>query len=158
MPDGQITDLAVQSALQNIFVPTHPKSNLQLSHPTPLGAYHDRHGRGEGCGGRGSVLRATGLQGGFFESVSDQQHADENVAAYGEVVCLGERLINASGASSREVASMCLESRCRHSSCPGLTRASINLRKTMFEEDGLPGHRRAEATPSFGRLCPAMTE
>src|ERR1700730_11379702 len=23
---------------------------------------------------------------------------------------------------------------------------------------GWPGHRRAEATPSFGRLCPAMTE
>jgi hypothetical protein len=32
---------------------------------------------GEGCGGRGSVLRAMGLQGGFFESVSDQQPADE---------------------------------------------------------------------------------
>ena len=29
-----------------------------------------------GCGGRGSVLRATGLQGGL-RSVSDQQHADE---------------------------------------------------------------------------------
>jgi hypothetical protein len=33
--------------------------------------------RGVECGGRGSVLRATGLQGGFFESVSDRQHADE---------------------------------------------------------------------------------
>jgi hypothetical protein len=32
---------------------------------------------GAGCGGRGSVLRARGSQGGFFESVSDQQHADE---------------------------------------------------------------------------------
>ena len=32
------------------------------SHPT-RGAYHDRHERGVGCGGRGSVLRATGLQG-----------------------------------------------------------------------------------------------
>jgi hypothetical protein len=30
-----------------------------------------------GCGGRGCVLRATGSQGGFFESVSGQQHADE---------------------------------------------------------------------------------
>src|SRR5216684_1591845 len=30
-----------------------------------------------GCGGRGSVLRAMGSQGGFFESVSGQQHADE---------------------------------------------------------------------------------
>jgi len=29
-----------------------------------------------------------------------------------------------------------------HSSCPGLTRASINLRKTIFEEDGLPGRAR----------------
>ncbi len=28
---------------------------------------------GCGCGGRGSVLRATGLQGGFFEFVSDHQ-------------------------------------------------------------------------------------
>jgi hypothetical protein len=33
--------------------------------------------RGVECGGRGSVLRATGSQGGFFESVSGQQHADE---------------------------------------------------------------------------------
>src|SRR6266852_4684806 len=50
---------------KNISVPTHPKSHLELfaSHPT-RGAYHDRHGRGEGCGGRGSVLRATGSQGG----------------------------------------------------------------------------------------------
>jgi hypothetical protein len=32
------------------------------SHPT-RGAYHDRHERGVGCGGRGSVLRAMGLQG-----------------------------------------------------------------------------------------------
>src|ERR1700674_845544 len=29
--------------------------------------------------------------------------------------------------------------------------------KDFIETDGLPGHRRAEATPSFGRLCPAMT-
>jgi hypothetical protein len=36
-------------------------------HPVPLrGAYRDRHGRGMGCGGRGSVLRATGLQGGLY--------------------------------------------------------------------------------------------
>jgi len=45
---------------KNISVPTHPKSDLELfaSHPT-RGAYHDRHGRGEGCGGRGSVRRET---------------------------------------------------------------------------------------------------
>src|SRR6202011_5190012 len=32
------------------------------SHPT-RGAYHDRHERGVGCGGRGSVLHAMGSQG-----------------------------------------------------------------------------------------------
>jgi len=49
---------------KDISVPTYPKSILELSpsHPT-RGAYHDRHGRGVECGGRGSVLRATGLQG-----------------------------------------------------------------------------------------------
>src|SRR5882724_6627354 len=49
---------------KNISVPTYPKSRLELSpsHPT-RGAYHDRHGRGAECGGRGSVLRAKGLQG-----------------------------------------------------------------------------------------------
>src|SRR5882762_5367568 len=42
---------------KNISVPTYPKSllELRLSHPT-RGAYRDRHGRGQGCGGRGSVL------------------------------------------------------------------------------------------------------
>src|SRR5665213_1614430 len=44
-----------------------------------------------------------------------------------------------------------------HSSCPDLIRASIKLHKSLWEGDGLPGHRRAEATPSFRRLCPAMT-
>src|SRR6267143_3028433 len=68
--------LAVSSLIsdfpKNISVPTHPKSDLELfaSHPT-RGAYHDRHGRGEGCGGRGSVLRAMGLQGGSMRPVSD---------------------------------------------------------------------------------------
>jgi hypothetical protein len=55
---------------KNISVPTPPKSDLELfaSHPT-RGAYRDRHGRGEGCGGRGSVLRATGLQGGLAKGL-----------------------------------------------------------------------------------------
>src|SRR6266478_2919643 len=55
---------------KNILVPTYPKSLLELfaSHPT-RGAYRDRHGRGEGCGGRGSVLRATGLQGGLAKGL-----------------------------------------------------------------------------------------
>ena len=45
---------------------------LSPSRPTQRGVGH-RHERGAGCGGRGSVLRATGSQGGFFESVSDHQ-------------------------------------------------------------------------------------
>jgi hypothetical protein len=55
---------------KNISVPTHPKSHLELfaSHPT-RGAYRDRHGRGMGCGGRGSVLRATGSQGGLAKGL-----------------------------------------------------------------------------------------
>ena len=63
---GLLTGLSslISDFPKNISVPTHPKSDLELfaSHPT-RGAYHDRHGRGEGCGGRGSVLRAMGLQG-----------------------------------------------------------------------------------------------
>src|SRR5882724_10376038 len=31
-------------------------------------------------------------------------------------------------------------------------------RRVRGRKRGWPGHRRAEATPSFGRLCPAMTE
>jgi hypothetical protein len=55
---------------KNIFVSTYPKSILELfaSHPT-RGAYRDRHGRGVGCGGRGSVLRATGSQGGLAKGL-----------------------------------------------------------------------------------------
>src|SRR6266851_8937699 len=52
---------------RKIFVAIRPKSNLELSpsHPT-RGAYHDRHGRGEGCGGRSSVGRAMRAQGGLL--------------------------------------------------------------------------------------------
>src|SRR5260370_40279374 len=55
-PDGQITELLSSPLCKNIPVPALPKSLLyrQPSHPT-RGAYRDRHGRGAGCGGRGSV-------------------------------------------------------------------------------------------------------
>ena len=63
---GLLTGLSslISDFPKNISVPTHPKSDLEFfaSHPT-RGAYRDRHGRGEGCGGRGSVLRAMGWQG-----------------------------------------------------------------------------------------------
>ncbi len=34
----------------------------------------------------------------------------------------------------------------------------IHVFTAWQERRGWPGHRRAEATPSFGRLCPAMTK
>ena len=63
---------------KNISVPTYPKSHLELSHPTPQeGRIAIVTDAGCGCGGRGSVLRATGLQGRVERLVSDQQRADE---------------------------------------------------------------------------------
>jgi hypothetical protein len=66
-PSGGLLTGVSSPLCKNISVFTHPKSLLELfvSHPT-RGAYHDRHERGMGCGGRGSVLRAMGSQGGFL--------------------------------------------------------------------------------------------
>src|ERR1700737_5180482 len=63
-PSGGLLTGVSSPLCKNISVFTPPKSHLELfaSHPT-RGAYHDRHGRGVGCGGRGSVLRAMGSQG-----------------------------------------------------------------------------------------------
>jgi hypothetical protein len=60
---------------KNILIFRNPKSLLYSmpSRPTQ-GAYRDRHGRGMRCGGRGSVGRAMGSQGGLL-SVSDFRHA-----------------------------------------------------------------------------------
>jgi hypothetical protein len=57
--------LAVQPLLQKYFVsPVGQIISTNSRHPTPQrGACHDRRERGVGCGGRGSVLRAMGLQG-----------------------------------------------------------------------------------------------
>ncbi len=65
-PSGGLLTGVSSPICKNISVFVPPKSLLELSpsHPTK-GAYHDRHERGVGCGGRGGVLRAMGLQGGF---------------------------------------------------------------------------------------------
>jgi len=57
--------LAVQSPLQKYFAsPVGQIISTNSRHPTPPeGRIAIGHGRGEGCGGRGSVLRAMGLQG-----------------------------------------------------------------------------------------------
>jgi hypothetical protein len=50
---------------KNISVPIYPKSRLEFSHPTPQqGRIAIVTDAGCGCGGRGSILRATGSQGG----------------------------------------------------------------------------------------------
>src|SRR5271169_6991821 len=41
-------------------------------------------------------------------------------------------------------------------SSPGLTRWSTSYFLSLETKTWMAGHRRAEATPSFGRLCPAM--
>jgi hypothetical protein len=65
LPVGRRFDFPVQPLLQKYFTsPVGQIISTTSRHPTPQGAYHDRHERGVGCGGRGSVLRATGSQGG----------------------------------------------------------------------------------------------
>jgi hypothetical protein len=55
---------------KNISVPHYPKSHLELSHPTPPeGRIMIVTKRGVECGGRGSVLRATGSQGGLAKGL-----------------------------------------------------------------------------------------
>ena len=60
----------VQSSLQKYFG-FHVPQIISRTFPIPphRGAYRDRHGRGEGCGGRSSVLRATGSQGGLAKGL-----------------------------------------------------------------------------------------
>src|SRR5712664_2664572 len=69
LPVGRFVDRAVESffrIFRNISVPTYPKSILEFlpSHPTE-GRIAIVTDAGCGCGGRGSVLRATGSQGGL---------------------------------------------------------------------------------------------
>src|SRR5258706_15838828 len=95
---GLLTGLSslISDFPKDIFVPTYPKSDLELfaSHPT-RGAYHDRHGRGEGCGG--------GLR-----PVSDYQASGREMLQRTAKSCgpdaPAEELNNASGASRRGVA------------------------------------------------------
>ena len=77
-PSGVLSTCVSIPCCKNIsvFNSTQIISRTFASHPT-IGAYRDRHGRGAGCGGRGSVLRADGIAGRVTEPVSDQQHADE---------------------------------------------------------------------------------
>jgi hypothetical protein len=73
---------------KNISVLTYPKSHLELfaSHPT-RGAYHDRHGRGVECGGRGSVGARWDCRAGWRKAC--ERHLSEQTNgtdAYGKIV------------------------------------------------------------------------
>ena len=64
LPVGRFVDRGVQPPLQKYFCFRTPQiTSRTFRVPPHRGAYHDRHGRGVGCGGRGSVLRAMGSQG-----------------------------------------------------------------------------------------------
>src|SRR5258705_4947485 len=79
LPDGQFVDSAVQPSLQKYSASPFGRNRfIDSAIPShKRGVSRSSRTLGTGCGGRGSVLRATGSQGGFYESVSDQQHADE---------------------------------------------------------------------------------
>src|SRR6266480_8129916 len=75
LPVGQFVGGGVYTPLQKYFAsPVGQIISTSLRHPIPQeGRIMIVTKRGVECGGRGSVLYATGLQGGFFESVSDHQ-------------------------------------------------------------------------------------
>jgi hypothetical protein len=59
--------LAVQSYLEK-YSASRLTQITSISAPVPPhgGAYHDRHGRGVGCGGRGSIFARDGIAGRVF--------------------------------------------------------------------------------------------
>jgi hypothetical protein len=73
-PSGGLSTGVSSPLCKNISLHPSGKSSLQILAipPHKRGVGH-RHERGEGCGGRGSVLRATGSQGGSMRPVSDHQ-------------------------------------------------------------------------------------
>jgi hypothetical protein len=81
--------LAVQSHTQKYFTsPVGQIISTNSRHPVPQeGRIAIVRKRGAGCGGRGSVLRAMGSQGGF-SGIRERSTARgrETIAAYGEVV------------------------------------------------------------------------
>ena len=84
LPVGQITRPSGKSANQSPALPRkifrfRRRANhlYKLARLVPRGAARDRHGRGTGRGGRGSIKRAIVVVGRSFGLVSDSQHADE---------------------------------------------------------------------------------
>ena len=65
LPVGRLVERGVQPHSKKYFGFRTPQiTSRTFRVPPHRGACHDRHERGVGCGGRGSVLRAMGSQGG----------------------------------------------------------------------------------------------
>jgi hypothetical protein len=64
-PSGGLLTGLSSPLCKNISLPWSVETGIEQIYPVPhRGAFRDRHERGVGCGGRGSVLRAMGSQGG----------------------------------------------------------------------------------------------
>src|SRR2546423_7804806 len=101
--------LAVQSCLQKYFCSrlTQIKSISPPSRPTQ-GAYRDRHGRGAGCDGRGSVRRAHGARtnGAVPPSAKLRRTGTRPVEAFGVD---GSRTAKSCGPDAPTLVSSCAE-------------------------------------------------
>ena len=136
LPDGLSGHFRVQCYQRKYFAsPFGRNRSINSAVPPHRGAYRDRHGRGAGCGGRGSVLRAMGLQGGFFESVSDQQHADER------------RLLRTAKSCGPDAPT--LASSLRKASQPYRARTSHIFRKRRWQESPVTGESSKETVKTI---------
>jgi hypothetical protein len=88
LPVGQISHLAVQPPLQKYSTsPLTQITSISLAVSPHRGAYRDRHGRGVGCDGRGSVGRVRdGGAGSHWTCERSNGALTRDVAADGEVV------------------------------------------------------------------------
>ncbi len=85
LPVGRLVEWGVQPYSKKYFGFHTPQiTSRTFRVPPHRGAYHDRHERGVGCGGRGSVLRAMGSQGGFLGTCERSRR--ETLFADGKIV------------------------------------------------------------------------
>jgi hypothetical protein len=128
LPVGRFVERGVQPCLQKYFGFRTPQiTSRTLAIPSHTeGRFAIVTDVGTGCGGRGSVLRAMGLQGGFFESVSDQRAGGREML---------QRTAKSCGPDAPTLASSLVEGK---SARPGADKPDIR-EMTVAKE---PGHRR----------------
>jgi hypothetical protein len=88
LPVGRLVERGVQPHSKKYFGFRTPQiTSRTFRVPPHRGACHDRHERGVGCGGRGSVLRAMGSRGGFLGTCErSPARGREMLLAYGKIV------------------------------------------------------------------------